>query len=210
MSYEKKLRTPGHHLLATTVFALVVAALLVIAALLAVADRQSVRGSGPLPSLLTSYGKAQQSDGGGELPRGVTVFDDDYPAVSNLEPNLLSALRAAATDAKAHGVTFQVNSGWRSTTYQKKLFADAVDKYGSTAEAAKWVAPATSSSHVSGRAVDIGPTDADSWLSQHGSAYGLCQVYANEPWHYELRPTAVVRGCPTAYADATQDPRLHQ
>ena len=46
------------------------------------------------------------------------------------------------------------------------------------------------SAHVSGDAVDIGPSDAAAWLSEHGAAYGLCQIYGNEPWHYELRPEA--------------------
>ena len=55
--------------------------------------------------------------------------------------------------------------------------------------------PATSL-HVSGDAVDIGHADADAWLSQHGAAYGLCQIYRNEPWHFELRPEAVAQGCP--------------
>ena len=27
-------------------------------------------------------------------------------------------------------------------------------------------------------------------------AYGLCQIYGNEPWHFELRPEAVEQGCP--------------
>jgi hypothetical protein len=45
------------------------------------------------------------------------------------------------------------------------------------------------SHHVTGHAVDIGPVDAASWLVQHGSDYGLCQVYANELWHFELVTT---------------------
>ena len=45
---------------------------------------------------------------------------------------------------------------------------------------------------------------------QHGADYGLCQIYGNEPWHYELRPDAVDRGCPPTYADPTQDPRTQQ
>ena len=64
-------------------------------------------------------------------------------------------------------------------------------KYGSEAEAARWVATPDTSAHVSGDAVDIGPADATAWLSEHGAAYGLCQIYGNEPWHYELRPEAV-------------------
>ena len=64
------------------------------------------------------------------------------------------------------------------------------------------------SSHVSGDAVDIGPSAARSWLSAHGAGYGLCQVYRNEPWHYELRPGSSDFGCPRMYADPTHDPRM--
>jgi hypothetical protein len=63
---------------------------------------------------------------------------------------------------------------------------------------------------VSGDAVDIGPSAAAAWLSEHGGAYGLCQVYGNEPWHYELRVEAIDHGCPAVYADPTQDPRMQQ
>ena len=52
------------------------------------------------------------------------------------------------------------------------------------------------SPHVSGDAVDIGTPDATAWLSEHGAEYGLCQIYRNEPWHYELRPEAIDHGCP--------------
>jgi hypothetical protein len=61
---------------------------------------------------------------------------------------------------------------------------------------------------VSGDAVDLGPARAASWLGDHGAAYGLCRVYANEPWHFELRAGAAGGGCPAPYADPTQDPRL--
>jgi LAS superfamily LD-carboxypeptidase LdcB len=85
-----------------------------------------------------------------------------------------------------------------------------VSKYGSAAKAATWVARPGTSVHEAGRAVDIGPDDAARWLSEHGAAYGLCRVYANEPWHYELRPAAVDHGCPATYADPTHDPRLQR
>ncbi|MFB4306015.1 M15 family metallopeptidase [Actinomadura sp. GTD37] len=146
----------------------------------------------------------------GVVPDGVTVFDDGYPAVADLDPDLLKTLRRAATDAADDGVTFYVNSGWRSPEYQKRLLRDAISKYGSEDEAARWVATPTTSSHVSGDAVDIGHSDAAAWLSEHGAGYGLCQIYRNEPWHYELRATAMDRGCPRMYADPTQDPRMKQ
>ena len=40
--------------------------------------------------------------------------------------------------------------------------------------------------------------------------YGLCRIYGNEPWHYELRPDAVDHGCPPMYADPTHDPRMQR
>jgi LAS superfamily LD-carboxypeptidase LdcB len=140
----------------------------------------------------------------------VTVFDDEFPAVAKLDPGLLKALRQAATDAADDGVRFSVNSGWRSPEYQNQLLREAISKYGSEKEAARWVATADTSPHVSGDAIDIGPTDATAWLAKHGAEYGLCQIYRNEPWHFELRYDAVDRGCPRMYADPTHDPRMQQ
>jgi hypothetical protein len=144
------------------------------------------------------------------LPDGATVFDDQFPAIANLDPALLGALRQAATDAAGDGVEFFVNSGWRSPEYQERLLQEAVSEYGSEEEAARWVATAETSPHVSGDAVDVGPSDATAWLSGHGAEYGLCQIYGNEPWHYELRPEAIDLGCPPMYSDPTHDPRMEQ
>jgi LAS superfamily LD-carboxypeptidase LdcB len=146
----------------------------------------------------------------GAVPAGTTIFDDALPGVAKLDPALLTALRGAAAGAAADGVTLFVESGWRSTDYQERLFDEAVARYGSSAEAARWVARPSSSAHVSGNAVDISHSDATTWLSAHGAAFGLCQIYGNEPWHYELRPEAVERGCPAMYADPTRDPRMQQ
>jgi LAS superfamily LD-carboxypeptidase LdcB len=142
----------------------------------------------------------------GHLPGSATVFDH-YPGVDNLDPVLLSHLRQAAQAAAPDQVTFVVNSGWRTPAYQQQLFDDAVRQYGSAGQAAQWVAPPDKSLHVSGQAVDLGWTASD-WLAHHGAAYGLCQIYVNEPWHYELRPQASSTRCPLMYADATADPRL--
>lgn len=144
----------------------------------------------------------------GAVPDGTSVFDDDVPGVAKLDRALLKALRRAATTAADDGVTFVVDSGWRSRNYQEQLLNEAVGKYGSEAEAARWVATPDTSAHVSGDAVDLGPTEATAWLSRHGAAYGLCQIYRNEPWHFELRPDAVTHGCQRMYADPTHDPRM--
>jgi hypothetical protein len=144
----------------------------------------------------------------GVVPDGVTVFDDGHPAVGRLDPALLAALRHAATDAARAGVTLYVDSGWRSARYQDQLLRQAIGRYGSAKEAARWVATPETSAHVSGDAVDIGHAVAARWLAKHGAASGLCQTYRNEPWHFELRPRAVEHGCPPMYADPTRDPRM--
>ena len=146
----------------------------------------------------------------GAVPAGATVFDDDVSGVANLDPALLGALRQAATHAAYDGVDFLVDSGWRSAEYQRLLLQQAILKYGSREEAARWVATPNTSAHVSGEAVDIGRSDATAWLSEHGAEYGLCQIYSNEPWHYELRPGAIDNGCPPMYADPTHDPRTRR
>jgi D-alanyl-D-alanine carboxypeptidase len=155
-----------------------------------------------------NHGALGEADG--SVPDGTTVFDDEVPGVAKLDSGLLDALRQAATNAAGDGVEFVVDSGWRSPAYQEQLLHEAVLKYGSEAAASRWVATPRTSAHVSGDAVDIGPSGAAAWLSEHGAAYGLCQVYGNEPWHFELRPDAVDHGCPSMYADPTDDPRMQQ
>jgi hypothetical protein len=66
---------------------------------------------------------------------------------------------------------------------------------------ARWVATPETSAHVSGDAVDIGPSAAAAWLSGARRRVRAVPVYGNEPWHYELRPrpsiTAARRCTPT-------------
>jgi zinc D-Ala-D-Ala carboxypeptidase len=159
---------------------------------------------------LRSEHRGALGEADGAVPVGATVFDDEIPGVANLDSDLLGALRQAATTAADDGVEFFVDSGWRSPEYQEQLLHEAVSKYGSAEEAARWVATPNTSAHVSGDAVDIGPSDATAWLSEHGAEYGLCQIYSNEPWHYELRPETSDHGCPPMYADPTHDPRMQQ
>jgi zinc D-Ala-D-Ala carboxypeptidase len=200
-----------------------VAGLLVVIAAIAALGYQSLASSWPMASssstasssssrvgVLRREHRGPLGEADGAVPDGTTVFDDEIPGVANLDPDLLGALRQAATEAADDGVEFFVDSGWRSPEYQNQLLREAVSEYGSEEEAARWVATAETSAHVSGHAVDIGPFDATAWLSEHGAEYGLCQIYSNEPWHYELRPEAIDRGCPPVYADPTHDPRMQQ
>jgi zinc D-Ala-D-Ala carboxypeptidase len=196
---------------ARTLRAVAVGLVVVAAAIIGALVYQSASSAAP------SFGEIHRGEHQGVLgeadgvvPDGTSVFDDEIPAVAKLDPGLRKALRRAAKRAAMDGVEFEVNSGWRSPAYQNQLLHEAVSKYGSEEEAARWVATADTSPHVSGDAVDIGPSDAADWLSEHGAQYGLCQIYRNEPWHYELRPKATSRGCPRMYADPTQDPRMRR
>ena len=203
----------------------VAVALGVLAAIVSALGHQ-LPGSSPSPSSATAappvevphgahrelrrghHGALGEADGA--VPDGTTVFDDQVPGVANLDRALLGALRQAASAAAHDGVELVVDSGWRSPDYQEHLLQEAVAKYGSRAEAARWVATPGTSAHVSGDAVDVGPPTGAAWLSAHGAAFGLCRTYGNEPWHYELRPAAIDRGCPPMYADPTHDPRMRR
>ena len=187
----------------------VVALAIALAAIFGVVGCQSLVSASGSPFDIFGDGRDGDVDeADGVVPDGATVFDDELPAVANLDPDLLGALRRAAADAADDQVELIVNSGWRSVEYQEELMSEAIAEHGSAEEAARWVATPATSAHVSGDAVDLGPADATAWSSDHGAAYGLCQIYDNEPWHYELRPEAVTQGCPARYADATQDPRM--
>ncbi len=176
-----------------------------------VENAQPLLGSRPGPPTMIASG---QSGAPGriqaDLRDDLTDLDSREPTVANLDPRLLRALRRASTDAARGAVTITINSGWRSRRHQQQLLDQAVAEYGSADEAARWVATVKTSPHVVGDAVDLGPARAISWLTEHGVDYGLCQIYDNEPWHFELRPAAVARGCPPRYSDPTRDPRMQR
>lgn len=168
------------------------------------ADRELIHNGADATRAQSGGSSVTAADG--VLAEGTSVFDSS-PGVARLDPALLAALHRAAAEADEDGVTFVVNSGWRSTKYQERLFRDAIADHGSEAAAAQWVAPSDRSAHVAGHAVDLAPAAAG-WLAEHGAAYGLCQIYDNEPWHFELRTEAVSGRCPERYTDPTEDPRL--
>lgn len=131
----------------------------------------------------------------------LTVDDDTHPALQRLDPALLEALRSAQVAAETDGIRFDITSGWRSVDLQRRLLADAVRTYGSEELAREYVATPETSSHVTGRAVDIGTLDAQLWIMEHGREWGLCQTYANERWHFE-RATEPGGECPAQKLDA--------
>ena len=146
---------------------------------------------------------APLGDADGVIPdnNNISPFDTSMAAIRNLDPALLAAVQQAARDAQQHDITVRITSGWRSKAYQQQLLDDAVRKYGTLAQARQYVNTPDKSTHVTGKAVDIGPTDADDWVNRHGADYGLCQAYSNEMWHFELL-AAPGGQCPAQRPDA--------
>ena len=143
--------------------------------------------------------------------RGSTQGDGDDAAIDAVVDELTAvgidadlARRYARADAAAarEGVAMHITSGRRDAAEQQALFDDAVARYGSVREARRWVLPADRSAHVAGTAVDVGDTEAALWLGEHGQEFGLCRVYANEIWHFEVMPDGADR-CPDLLPDSS-------
>jgi D-alanyl-D-alanine carboxypeptidase len=137
------------------------------------------------PSPVSSHtGPSRAEDG--VLPDHTSAFETSLPGIAKLDPALRTAVQQAEQAMKEDGVTMQVTTGWRSKKYQQELLDKAIRKYGSKKKALEYVAEPDESHHVTGHAVDIGPTEADYWLIRNGNRFGLCQTLSNEIWHFEL------------------------
>ncbi|MFI5696721.1 M15 family metallopeptidase [Kribbella sp. NPDC051586] len=116
-------------------------------------------------------------------------------SINGLSPKLKARLKKAMAAAKADGIRISITSARRSATKQQRLLNAAIKKYGSYKVATRWVLPPKYSAHVQGKAVDIGPAAAMTWLNKNGWRYGVCRRYDNEPWHFEAL-TAPGTKCP--------------
>ncbi|MEO5981647.1 MAG: D-alanyl-D-alanine carboxypeptidase family protein [Pedococcus sp.] len=132
-------------------------------------------------------------------PTTSIAVDAPVPGTTNMQPPAAAAFKAAFAGAKAAGLSPQIKSAWRSEQWQQVLYDRAVTKYGTRAEATKWVLPPLASAHVKGYAVDVRPENVAAWLEDHGAAYGVCRAYDNEWWHFEYVATDV---CPARKPDA--------
>ncbi|MCR2783925.1 MULTISPECIES: M15 family metallopeptidase [unclassified Microbacterium] len=171
--------------------------LVIVAVLLSLAMLSPILW-GPMKAALHTPGEAD-----GRLADGISVTLDatHLPAISRLDPELREAMLRAETDAAADGVTFEITSGWRSAELQQWMLDERIELWADEELARQFVATPENSHHVTGDAVDIASLDAQLWLIDNGSRYGLCQTYSNERWHFELatEPGGV---CPTMLPDA--------
>lgn len=80
-----------------------------------------------------------------------------------------------------------ITSGFRSVERQQQLWQQALEKYGSVAEARKWVAPPGNSQHIKGNAADLsyGSPAAKDWAHANAGKFGLQFPLGNENWHIE-------------------------
>jgi LAS superfamily LD-carboxypeptidase LdcB len=140
-----------------------------------------------------------------ELSLGAGAISRSLIRPTEIDQQLLTRFKAAQAAAKKDGQVIYIVSGFRSLSRQKTLFANAVRKYGSAAQASKWVAPPLISHHPWGVAIDVNYPDEPvgaGWLEIHGSKFGLCRVFENEWWHFE---PVIAPGwkCPALVPDAT-------
>lgn len=159
--------------------------------------------------------------GGGQRPRNPYVQVADIPEqyFNGLNPEFATRLRAL--DAAAPPGIFEnigAISGYRSDEHQARLWASALERYGSEAEARQWVAPPGRSNHggaEGGHAVDLsyGNDAAREWVHANAAQHGLHFPMSWENWHIE--PTAddggrVTRsGPPVAHAhDPSRPPSV--
>ena len=110
-------------------------------------------------------------------------------------------MKAAAEADGIHPDHLKITSGYRSVEHQKRLWAKALARYGSEAEARKWVARPGGSPHHTGRAFDLTlgvkndssnvaalkQTPGYAWLVCNAGRFGFFP-YAREPWHWEFNP----------------------
>ncbi|MFE3986115.1 M15 family metallopeptidase [Nocardia tengchongensis] len=135
---------------------------------------------------------------GADIPNAKAIAG----GVEGLDPRLAAAYAAAANDASAAGVTLWITSGYRTPAEQEALWEDGLQTYGSPEAARRWVLPPSESTHVTGQAIDVGPREGAQWLEDNGSHWGLCRMYDNEWWHFQIN-TAPDTACPARLPDAS-------
>jgi hypothetical protein len=153
-----------------------------------------------------------------ETPGGGRIADKRDPAPADvvsvrgvsgtvplhrLAADAWTAMVAAARAAGLAEPLLLPTSGYRSAQRQAELWEEAKRRYGSEAEARKWVAPPGGSPHQSGRAMDLyvgGRNDSSNvdqlrrlpayaWLAANAARFGF-YPYDREPWHWEYNPPA--------------------
>ncbi|MTE14441.1 M15 family metallopeptidase [Nocardia aurantiaca] len=157
---------------------------------------------GSLAVVSAAQAAAQQLSDSTRNGEGVPTAKAIAAGTDGLDPHLAAAYSAAADEAHNAGVSLWITSGYRTPAEQEALWEDGLQTYGSPDAARRWVLPPNESTHVTGRAIDVGPQEGAAWLEANGNHWGLCRMYDNEWWHFELA-TAPDAPCPARLPDAS-------
>ncbi len=142
----------------------------------------------PFPSAMSAHMPAATADLSilQSVAQGGALRPD---ALTGLQGPFAGQLAGMVTDAQAlfGAEAVKITSAFRSVERQAELWAAALAKYGSEAEARKWVAPPGHSNHNRGMAADLsyGSPAVQDWFHANAANYGLGFRMGNEPWHIE-------------------------
>ncbi len=110
------------------------------------------------------------------------------------------ALIAMADEAEKENVHFQIDSSYRSSWYQKKIFMRMMREGREFEDIIRYVAPPGYSEHALGTVVDFTPsnwrfagTSTYTWLQMHAKKYGFFETLPQYPkrktpweaWHWQ-------------------------
>lgn len=116
---------------------------------------------------------------------GAAARDDSFTGLNPVFNQQLQAMfRAAPEEIRSQ---LRVLSAFRSPETQRRLWENALEKYGDPSVARKWVAPPGNSHHNHGTAVDLRYLDpaAQEWVHANAANFGLHFPMEWEPWHIE-------------------------
>lgn len=139
--------------------------------------------------------------------------------VKGLNPEFAKRLAAFIQAAEGNGHSIKIFSGYRSVEHQRRLWQNALKKYGSASAARRWVAPPGGSNHNKGIAADLKYNGASprtqaqcqantacKWAHANAGSAQLRFRLSHEPWHIE--PSGSVSGQldgPSTHTSPTND-----
>jgi LAS superfamily LD-carboxypeptidase LdcB len=132
-----------------------------------------------------------------KVPERYTKEGSKIYILTKAHGSLVKMLDAASED----GVLLQVSSGYRSSSYQKRIFLRMFGEGREFDDIIRYVAPPGYSEHMLGTAVDFSPsnwrfasTQQYKWLSKNGEKFGFRETYPKiteenipwEAWHWRF------------------------
>ncbi len=130
-----------------------------------------------------------------QLPQELTFEEYRIYVLPQTRDALVKMAEAAAPDS----IAFEVDSGWRSFSFQRRIIRRRMAEGDSFEEVLHSVAPPGYSEHHTGRALDLVPSDAIfafsetyAWLQEHAAEYGFYETLPEDPaapltwesWHW--------------------------